>query len=135
MHTNRVHIFHIADCNAVSNMVTDNFTFNFFPTGNAAFYQYLMHTAALQTKRCNLFQLLFIRCNTTATATQRISWTDNNWVTNTVGNLKTGFQIFRYSTVCTRLMNTLHCFLEKLAVLCHADCIRTGANHLNIVFL
>ena len=39
MYTNRVNIFHVADCDTVACAVTHNFVFDFFPSCDAAFYQ------------------------------------------------------------------------------------------------
>ena len=45
MYTNRVQVFHGADGDAVVSGVADNFEFDFFPAGNAAFNQALTDRA------------------------------------------------------------------------------------------
>ena len=39
MYTNRVNVFHVADCDTVACTVTHNFVFDFFPSCDAALYQ------------------------------------------------------------------------------------------------
>ena len=78
MNTNRIDILHIADRDAVACTVTDNFIFDFLPTGNTALYQNLMCTGQTQPVGQNILQFCLIMRNTAAAAAKCIGRAQHN---------------------------------------------------------
>ena len=92
MNTQRVKVLHITNCNTVVETVADDFVFDFFPPPKRFFHQHL------RRKRKGFFyqyiQLLFIVTETGAQATQRISRTDNDRISQFLRCTTGIFRIF-----------------------------------------
>ena len=94
MDTHRINIFHITYCNAVSISVTHYLILDLFPSCNTAFYKDLTYTGKTKSVLKDLYQLMRIMGNTTATSAKCISRTENNRISDLICKCKTIFHIF-----------------------------------------
>ena len=95
MNTNRVNIFHITYCNTVSfpSRIT-SYSISFHPAIQRS-NKNLTYTGKTKTILKDLYQLMRIMGNTTATSAKCISRTENNRITDLICKCKT---IFHFST-------------------------------------
>ena len=68
MNTDRIDIFHGTDDDAVIRTVSHDFEFDFFPAGNAAFYEDLIDRGELDAAVCDFFHFVAIMCDAAAGA-------------------------------------------------------------------
>ena len=68
MDTDRIDIFHGADDDAVVRTVAHDFEFDFFPAGDAAFYEDLIDRGELDATVRDLFHFIAIMCDAAASA-------------------------------------------------------------------
>ena len=135
MDTNRIDVFHVADCDAVSCTVTHYFVFNFFPSCDAAFYQNFSYTGKSESVLEDLSQFIFVVGNTAAASAKGVSRTENDRITDGSGKCDTIFYGCYDLGSCDRLANLFHGVLEFLTVLCLLDGLCSGTDQAHIVFL
>ena len=133
MHTYRVNIFHITYGNTVSGAVTHYLILDFFPSGDAAFYQDFTNTGKTETIFQNFHQFCFIVSDTAATSTQSISRPENNRVSNSIGKGYTIFYRFYYQRSSNRLTDFLHGIFKFLTVFRLFDCHGSGSDQTYIM--
>ena len=66
MNTDRVKVFHRADCNAITRCIAHHFEFDFFPAGDASFHQDLADRRFLDAAMGDLLQFFLGIGNTAA---------------------------------------------------------------------
>ena len=69
MYTNRIDVFHITYGNAIAVCIAHHFILNFFPSCDAALYEYFTDAGQTQAVGQDFNQFLLIMCNTTAGST------------------------------------------------------------------
>ena len=135
MDTNRVDVFHVADCDAVSCTVTHYFVFNFFPSCDAAFYQNFSYTGKSESVLEDLSQFIFVVGNTAAASAKGVSRTENDRITDGSGKCDTIFYGCYDLGSCDRLANLFHGVLEFLTILSLLDGLGCGSDQTYIMLL
>ena len=135
MDTNRVNVFHVADCDTVSCAVSHYLIFNFLPSCDAAFYQNFSYSGKTKTILKDFSQFIFVVGNTTAASAKRIRRTKNNRITDGSGECDTIFYGCYHLGSRNRLTDLFHGIFKFLTVLCLLDGFCCGTDQTYIVLL
>ena len=133
MYTNRIDIFHVADCNAVARTVTHHLVLDFLPAGNAALHQHLAHAGQAKTVFKNLTQLCRVVCNAAAGAAQCIGRAQNHRKPDFLRKSNTVLYVLYNLGGSDRLTDLLHRLLEHFTVFCLFNGKRRGSEKLYAV--
>ena len=134
MHTYRVNIFHIADCDAVTCTVTHYLIFNFFPSGNTTLYQNLSYTGKTKAVFQNFTKLCLIVGNTATTSAKCISRAENYWIADGIGESQSIFYCGNNLGSSNRFSDLLHGILKFLTVLGLLNSLSSGTDQSYIMF-
>ena len=134
MNTDRVNIFHVADCDAVIVAVAHDLVLNFLPACDAALDKYLPDHTVFETFDNNLNQFFFVIGNTAAGSAHSICRTDDNRVSDFICKADCGLNILNNRAFRDRLTELLHCLLEKLTVFSFFNGFQRCAKKLYSVF-
>ena len=134
MHTQRINIFNKANGNHVALSITDNFQLQFFPAQNRFFHQDLPHKAGLQTTGAHCLEFIHIIHKAAASTTHGIGRTQNDRISQLIGNGKSLFHRCGNFTAGHFDAQFLHGLLKFHAILATLDSIHLYPNDLHIVF-
>ena len=134
MNADRIDVLHVADGDAVSCTVPHNLVLDFFPSGDASFNKYLADAGKTESVGKNLNQLFFIVSDTAAASAKGVSRTQNDRITDLVGEINTSLYIMDNQGCRYRFADFLHGIFELLTVLGFFDGLRRGTDQAYVVF-
>ena len=134
MHTYRVNIFHIADCDAVTYTVTHYLIFNFFPSGNTTLYQNLTYTGKTKSVFQDFTKLCFIVGNTATASAKCVGRAENYRIADRISESQSIFYCGNNLGSSNRFSDLLHSVLKFLTVLGLLNSLSSGTDQSYIMF-
>ena len=134
MHTNRIKIFHRANCDNVTLSVTNYLELDFFPTADALFNQNLCNRRKAKTILGDVTQHFFVVCNTATSSAQCECRTYNYRITNHFCKCNCIINGFNHLRRNAGLVDLFHGILERLTIFCLVNGQRICAQQLYAVF-
>ena len=134
MHTHRVDIFHRADRDHIADRIPHCLKFNFLPSGNGTFNQYLRNRRLFKTGMSNLLQFLRIIRDSPAASAERECRSDNDRIADP---FRTGKRFFFGGCDFRgndRLVNLLHGTPEEITVFRTFNGFNIGPKQTDTVF-
>ena len=135
VYSERVNILDKADRDHISFCITHYFQFQFFPSENGFFDQYLTDKTCLKSTCADGFQFFYIIYKSAAGSSHRISRTKNDRITEFIRDLKGFFYRIRHFASCHLDAKFIHRLFEFDTVFSTLDRIHLNTDYFYIVFI
>ena len=133
MHSDRINIFHITNCNTVSGCVSHHFIFNLFPTCDTALYKHLSHTGKTKSIFQDFHKLTSVVSNSTTTSAKSVCRAKNDRISNLFCKFNSVLYGLNNERCRTRLSYFFHRRLKFKTIFRFLDCLSSRTDQTYIV--